>query len=164
METNKKGVTHVPAGEGKKTVWMVGTDLITFKATGEDTDGAYALFDSLILPQGGPPPHIHHREGEAWYVLEGEFEFLNNDHWIKASAGSFVYAPKGSLHTLKCVGEEPGRLLTLVTPAGFEKFFEELGVPGTDVSDPPPFGPAEIEKLLTTAPKYGLEMPPPPGR
>ncbi len=164
METKETGVTHVPAGEGKKTVWMVGTDLITFKATGEDTNGAYALFDSLILPQGGPPPHIHHREDEAWYVLEGEFEFLDNDRWIKASAGSFVYAPKGSLHTLKCVGKEPGRLLTLVTPAGFEKFFEELGVPGTDVSDPPPFGPAEIEKLLTTAPKYGLEIPPPPGR
>ena len=115
METKKKGVTHVPAGEGKETVWMVGTDLSTFKATGEDTDGAYALFDSLILPQGGPPPHIHHREDEAWYVLEGEFEFLNNDHCVKASAGSFVYAPKESLHALKCVGEEPGRLLTLVT-------------------------------------------------
>ncbi len=88
---------------------------------------------------------------------------MNGDHWIKASPGSFVYAPKGSLHTLKCMGEEPGRLLALVTPAGFERFFEEIGVPGDDVSDPPPFGPAEIEQLLATAPKYGLEIPPPPG-
>jgi hypothetical protein len=94
-------------------------------------------------------------------VLEDEFEFLNGDHRIKAGPGSFVYAPKGSLHALKCVGEEPGRLLTLATPAGFERFFEEIGVPGDDVSDPPPFGPAEIEQLLATAPKYGLEVPPP---
>jgi hypothetical protein len=62
------------------------------------------------------------------------------------------------------VGEKPWRLLTLVTPAGLEKFFEELGVPGTDVSSPPPFGTEEIEKLLTSAPKYGLEKPPPPGQ
>lgn len=73
MQTKRSGATHLSAGEGKK-VWMVGTDLITFKATSETTGGEYALFDSLILPQGGPPPHIHHRKDESFYVLEGEFE------------------------------------------------------------------------------------------
>ena len=67
METERKGVTHVPTSEGK-TVWMVGTDLITFKATTETTGGSYALFDSLVLPGGGPPPHIHHREDESFYA------------------------------------------------------------------------------------------------
>ena len=161
MEIEKKHVRHVPAG-ASKTVWTVRTDPITFKVTGRTTGGAYALVDSSILPGGGPPPHIHHREDEAWYVLEGEFEFLAGDRWIPASPGSFVHAPKGALHTLKNVGEKPRRLLTLAVPTGLEDFFAELGVPGTDVSDPPPFGPAEIEKLLATAPKYGLEVPPPP--
>ena len=51
----------------------------------------------------------------------------------------------------------------LVVPAGLEELFGGLGVSGADVSDPPPFGPAEIEQLLAAAPKYGLEVPPPPG-
>lgn len=162
MDIHEQRVNHVPEGEGK-TVWMVGTDLITFKATGEDTDGAFALFDSLVLPGGGPPPHIHTREAESFYVLEGEFEFFAGDHWIKAAPGSFVHVPKGALHTLKNAGAKVGRLLTLVAPAGLDKYFEEAGVPGTDVSDPPPFGPEEIENMLSILPKYGLQMPPPPG-
>lgn len=151
-------VTHSPDGEGK-TLWVVGTDLITFKATGASTGGAYALFDSLVLPGGGPPPHIHHRETEGFYVVEGQFAFLDGERWIPASPGSFVHVPKGALHTLRNVGEGVGRLLTLVVPAGLDSFFEEVGEPGTDVSTPP--GPPDIQKLLATAPKYGLEIPPP---
>ncbi len=160
METGEQGATHVPQGEGK-TVWMVGTDLITFKATGASTGGAYALFDSLVLPGGGPPPHIHTREDEAFYVLEGNFEFLAGERWIGASPGSYVHIPRGSLHTLRNAGDEVGRLLTLVVPAGLERFFEEAGEPGTDVSAPPE-GPPDVEKLLETAKRYGIEFPPPP--
>lgn len=158
METQKQSVTHLPNGEGK-TVWMVG-DLITFKATGESTGGEYALFDSLILPDGGPPPHIHHREAESFYVLEGEFEFLAGERWIQAAPGSFIHVPIGALHTFKNVGEGVGRLLTLVVPAGLDSFFEEAGEPGTDISSPP--GPPDVEKLLETAARYGIEFPPPP--
>lgn len=161
MEIEEQAVTHSPDGEGK-TVWMVGTDLITFKATGEDTAGAYALFDSLVLPGGGPPPHIHTREDESFYVLEGEFEFLAGDHWIQATPGSFVRVPKGSLHTLKNAGDSVGRLLTLVVPAGLDRYFEEAGEPGTDVSSPP--GPPDVGSLLKTAERYGIEIPPPPER
>ncbi len=160
METERREVTHSAEGEGR-TVWMVGTDLITFKATGEDTDGAFALFDSLVLPGGGPPPHIHTREAESFYVLSGEFEFLAGDRWIQAAPGSFVHVPKRALHTLRNAGSEVGRLLTLVVPAGLDRYFEEMGVPGTDVSDPPPFGPEEVDQMLAVLPKYGLEMPPP---
>lgn len=159
MATREETVKHLPDGEGK-TLWMVGTDLMTFKSTGEDTGGAYALFDSLVLPGGGPPPHIHHREAESFYVLEGEFEFLAGDCWIKAAQGSFVHISKGSLHTLRNAGDEVGRLLTLVVPAGLDEFFEEAGEPGTDISSPP--GPPDVEKLLKTAEKYGMEFPPPP--
>ena len=153
---------HVPEGEGK-TVWMVGTNLITFKATGETTNGAFALFDSLVLPGGGPPPHIHHSESESFYVLEGEFEFLDGSRWIPASSDSFVHVPTGALHTLKNVGQGVGRLLTLVVPAGLDKFFEEAGTPGTAVSSPPPLPkPEDIEKMLMSTERYGIEFPPPP--
>ncbi len=74
METNEQGVTHVPPGGGKK-LWVT-DELMTFKASGEDTGGAYSLTDSMVPPRGGPPPHIHHREDEAFWVLEGVLEVL----------------------------------------------------------------------------------------
>lgn len=136
---------------------------MTFKATGEDTGGKYALTDSVVPPRGGPPPHIQHREDESFWVLEGELEFLVGEGTIRAGAGSFVHVPRGTLHTYENVGTGPARFLTLMVPAGLEKFFEEVGKPGTDVSSPPPVDDAEIEKLLAAAPRYGVEIPPPPG-
>jgi hypothetical protein len=63
---------------------------------------------------------------------------------------------------LKNAGEDVGRLLTLVVAAGLDEFFEEGGAPGTEISAPPPFGPREIQSLLETAGRYGIEIPPPP--
>jgi hypothetical protein len=81
---------------------------------------------------------------------------------IGASAGSFVHLPRGVIHTYKNVGATSARFLTLMVPAGLEKFFEEVGKPGTDLSTPPPFGEEDVEKLLAVAPNYGAEIPPPP--
>ena len=81
---------------------------------------------------------------------------------IGASAGSFVHLPRGVIHTYKNVGATPARFLTLMVPAGLEKFFEEVGKPGTDLFTPPPFGEEDVEKLLAVAPNYGAEIPPPP--
>lgn len=162
MESERRSVTYVPPGEGR-TLW-VADELMTFKATGEDTGGRYALTDSAVPPRGGPPPHVQHREDEAFWVIEGELEFLVGEGTIKAGAGSFVHVPRGTLHTYENVGAGPARFLTLMVPAGLEKFFEEVGKPGTDVSSPPPLDEAEIEKLLAVAPKYGIEIPPPPGQ
>ena len=61
-------------GEGD-SFWVLG-DLYTFKVTGKQTNGAFTVVDQVIQPQSGPPPHIHHREDEAFYVLAGRFSFL----------------------------------------------------------------------------------------
>ncbi len=95
-------------------------------------------------------------------MLEGELEFMVNGRIIPAIAGSVIYIPRDNLHTFKNVGTTPSRILIIATPAGLEGFFEEAGEPVTDPSSPPPFGQAEIENVLATAPKYGLEIPPPP--
>lgn len=150
---------HVAPGEGR-SLWVAG-DLITFKLVGEDTGGAFVLGENVSRPGGGPPPHIHHREDETFYVLRGEYEFLVGGRRIRAGAGSVVYGPKGIPHTFENVGTEPGRMLALVTPAGIEGFFEEVGEEATDASSPPRFGPEEIERLLAAAPRYGIEMLPP---
>ncbi len=160
METQKQSV-HSPEGEGD-SLWMLDS-LITFKLTGEDTGGGMTLIDSVVMPHSGPPPHIHEREDETFYVLEGEFAFLAGEETIWASAGSVVYGPRGVVHTYRNIGDEAGRFLTMITPSGFEEFFYEMGEPVEDPSAPPPTTPEKIEKMLATAPKYGLEFPPPPG-
>jgi quercetin dioxygenase-like cupin family protein len=67
-------LTHPPTvrepGEGK-VIAVVG-DVYRFLATGEETDGRYAMFEAVVSPGGGPPPHIHSREEESFYVLDGE--------------------------------------------------------------------------------------------
>ena len=125
---------------------------MTFKASGEDTGGAYSLTDSMVPPQGDPPPHIHHREDEAFRVLEGELEVLVGENKFKAGAGSFVHLPKGVLHSYQNVGTGPARLLTLMVPAGLERFVEEVGNPGTELSSPRPFEEGDIDKILALAP------------
>ena len=97
METKQAGgVRHVPPGEGR-SIWIVG-DTYTFKAVGEDTNGAYMLFEGEIPLRSGPPPHIHHWEDEAYYILDVQVEIFDNDHTFVAGAGSFVHFPRGTLH------------------------------------------------------------------
>ena len=81
-------------GEGR-TIAVVG-DVYRFLATGEDTEGKYALWEALVLPGGGPPPHVHSREEEGFYVLDGEVTLYINDQRSVATAGMFVNMPIGS--------------------------------------------------------------------
>lgn len=150
----------VPTGEGRS--FSVVGDIYTFKAVGEDTGGAYSLFEFFIPPQHGSPPHIHNRENETFYILEGELSFQVGERHMTLPAGSFVHAPKGIPHSFHNQGKTPVRTLTMVVPAGLEKFFEEVGYPVTDKDTPVPITPAEqIKKMLEVAPKYGIEMLPP---
>ena len=84
------------AGEGK-SAWVVG-DLYTVKASGKDTGGAFALIEVMVPPGSGPPPHLHHREDEAFYIVEGEFEVHVDQQRLSAGPGSWVQMAKGSLH------------------------------------------------------------------
>jgi quercetin dioxygenase-like cupin family protein len=156
METKKDRAKYAAPGEGK-TLWVAG-DLVTFKIVGEDTNGAYSLFEVESNPGGGPPPHVHRREDEIFCVLEGEHEVSIGERTVRASAGSVVYGPRNVPHAYKNVGATPGRILGFVAPAGIEGFFEEVGEEAKDPSTPPPFGQREVERLLAAAPKYGIEM------
>jgi len=160
----ERGTTHRAPDEGK-AFWIPGEMLVAFRGTGEDTGGAYSLFELTAQPQGGPPPH-RHRDDEGFYVLEGEFEFLCGDVTIGANAGSFVHIPKGTVHTFKNVGTAPGRLLITASPAGpHERFFEEVGEPAADRTSPPvPEGPPDIERLVAAAATHGIEILLPSGR
>ncbi len=159
-ESDQRRVTHVPPGEGR-AVWVVG-DTYTFKATGEQTDGSFMLFEASIPPGSGPPPHLHLREHEAYYVLEGEIEVLDGDRSFVAGAGSFVHVPKGAVHRFENVGQTDARMLVLAAPAGLEGFLLEVGQPAVEGGTAPPLGEEEMERTVRAAPKYGLELLPPP--
>ncbi len=161
-ESKAVGSTAGVYPDGGRSIWLLGM-LITFRAVAEETGGDYSLYEQTVPPQLGPPPHIHHQETEAFYVLEGKFEFLKGDQTVTASSGSFVYVPKGVLHTFRNVGEIPARFLAIVTPGGLhEKLLGEIGEPAKSQSLPSlPEGPPDVERIVRIAQKYGTELPPP---
>ncbi|HZY84135.1 MAG TPA: cupin domain-containing protein [Gemmataceae bacterium] len=141
-----------------RTVAVVG-DVYRFLATGEDTNGKYALWEAVVPPGGGPPPHVHSREEEGFYVLEGEITILVRDKRLAAGPGMFANMPVGTPHSFKNESGRPAKVLISVAPAGLEKMFFEFGVPlpeGSTTALPPTK--EEIEKLLAVAPKYGIEI------
>jgi quercetin dioxygenase-like cupin family protein len=128
-EKREKGVAHIPPGEGARSLWVMGV-LVTYKIPSQKTGGAYSLFEVTTQPGAGPPQHIHHREDESFYVLEGEYEFLIGEETLRVGTGSLLYFPKGTLHAHRGVGEGVGRMLVTQTPGGlYERFFEEVGKP-----------------------------------
>jgi mannose-6-phosphate isomerase-like protein (cupin superfamily) len=153
MNTHEVALTK---GEGR-AIWLLG-DLYTFKLTGE----ALSVTELTVFPQNGPPPHIHQREDESFWVLEGEFSVLLGERTLTAGQGAFVHIPKGMLHTYKNVGSTPGRMIVLLTPGGFERLWAELGEPATQRTTPPPVDAGVIEKLIALAPTYHLQIPPAP--
>jgi quercetin dioxygenase-like cupin family protein len=115
----RKMITNVlHAGQGR-SVWVVG-DLYTFLATGEDTNGTYALIQATVPPGSGPPPHIHRREDEAFFVIEGELSFQVDGRNMSATPGAWVTLPKGTLHAFKNIGQTQAKMLILVNPSGLE--------------------------------------------
>ena len=157
-------MTHQPTlrkpTEGR-TVAVVG-DVYRFLATGEDTNGKYAMWEALVPPGGGPPPHVHSREEESFYILEGEITFTIDGKPLVATAGMFANMPVGMPHSFKNESRKPAKMLISVAPAGLEKMFFEFGlpVPQGATAAPPPTK-QEIEKLLAIAPRYGIEIIPP---
>jgi quercetin dioxygenase-like cupin family protein len=141
-----------------RTIAVVG-DVYRFLATGNDTNGKYALWEAIVGPGGGPPPHVHSREEEGFYVLEGEITFTVNGERVVATAGMFANMPVGTPHSFKNESNQPAKMLISVAPAGLEQMFFEVGVrlaEGATTTLPPTK--EEIERLLATAPSYGIEI------
>jgi quercetin dioxygenase-like cupin family protein len=146
-----------PPSEGR-TMAIVG-DVYRFLAVGDDTNGQYAVWEAVVPPGGGPPLHVHSREEEGFYVLEGEITFQIGDRRLVATAGTFANMPVGTPHSFKNESGRPARMLISVAPAGLEQMFFELSVPlpqGATTAPPPTR--EEIDKLLEVAPRYGIEI------
>jgi quercetin dioxygenase-like cupin family protein len=153
--SNQPTINTPPQG---RTIAVVG-DVYRFLATGQETNGKYALFEALVGPGGGPPPHVHSREEEGFYVLEGEITFTVNGERVVAKAGTFANMPVGTPHSFKNESDRPAKMLISVAPAGLKAMFFEVVAPlaeGATTASPPTKD--EIEKLLAIAPSYGIEI------
>ena len=142
--------------------WFLGT-LVTIKASSQTTAGRVAVTENLAPRGAGSPLHVHHREDEWFYVVEGELTFWVGGQIITASAGSFVYGPRDIPHTF-AVSSDTARFLLVTEPAGFEEFVRALSEPATELVIPPPATePPDIEAMTRLAAEYGLEILGPPG-
>ncbi len=150
QQTPSSGIV-VTSKERKTTeVFCVRTDLIL---RGEDTNGAYASYEIIAQPGRGAKSHIHSREDEALYVVEGLFQVCCGDKGYTLGAGDFVSLPKSLPHMFTNIGQTVGRLLGIATPAGLEGFFE-------DIDELVKVKQAEVTRQEFTAvcDKYGIEF------
>lgn len=124
------------------------------RSTSETTNGAFCLIEQWEVPPGfASPYHVHHLEDEAFYILEGEMAFVCDNKWMKAGPGAYVFGPREIPHGFKVIGTAPARILLMCTPAGFERFVLEMG---EDPKSPP--SPPDMEKLVTLAAKYKIDI------
>jgi mannose-6-phosphate isomerase-like protein (cupin superfamily) len=143
-------------GQGE-TFWLFG-DFYAIKTTAGQTGGAYSITEIESFPGNGPPPHIHHKEDECFYVVEGAFSVIVADRIYDVADGDFVRIPRGTPHTYKNVGAIPGKMLVILTPGGFERMWAELGRPGSLNQPPKDDDPSTLNRLLSLAAGYGLEI------
>jgi mannose-6-phosphate isomerase-like protein (cupin superfamily) len=118
-----EATVHRP-GEGER---IGGPTKVTIKATGDQTDDSFYLGEVVAEPGfAGPPPHVHERVHDMFYVLEGTFTMRLSDETTELPAGSFVCVPPGVVHTFSNPGEAPVRFLNFNTPAGWENYMRDL--------------------------------------
>lgn len=124
------------------------------RSTGETTNGAFGLMEHSMMPPGfASPYHTHHREDEAFYVLEGEMAFVCGGTWLKAGPGTYVFGPREIPHGFKVIGDAPARMLLLCAPAGFEQFVLEMSQPAMSPPSPP-----DMAKLIALAAEYHIDI------
>jgi quercetin dioxygenase-like cupin family protein len=113
-------------GEGFRLQSGPGRDLI-FKVTGEDTGGAFDYFIVEVVPKGGPPLHVHHKQEETIHVLKGKFKVRIGEDLFYLEEGGFAYLPSQVPHTFLNLTDQPGELIVVYTPGGGHKFYQEFG-------------------------------------
>ncbi len=158
---NSSRQAHIVDSKKGRTASLVG-DVYRLLVSGVETQGRYAVVETLVPPGGGPPPHLHRREEEGFFVLEGEITFLIGERRLVAGPGTFANMPIGVPHAFKNESIQPARMIVLVAPAGFEQMFFEVGTelpPGSTAPVPP--SAEEIERLKLAAARYGIEFIPP---
>jgi mannose-6-phosphate isomerase-like protein (cupin superfamily) len=168
METSAKVV-----GPEDGLAGTLGTIGVRMMIEGHESGGGFSLVEHPMPPKAlAAPLHRHNREDEYSYVLEGRLGALLGDDVLEAGVGDLVFKPRDQWHTFWNPGDEPARILEIISPAGFEQFFATLvKMGGVQRADPEALGALCQEYALDMDPetvpglveRFGLNMPPAPG-
>ena len=144
--------TVIGPSDGK--AGFLGSIGVRFMIDGENAGGDFSLVEHPLSPRAlAAPLHRHTREDEYSFVLEGRMGGLLGDDVVEAGPGALVFKPRNEWHTFWNAGDEPCRILEIISPAGFEKFFAELSAGGGAGAMAP-------EALGELSARYALEMQP----
>jgi len=153
---NTSAAASVAAGEGEARWWFA--SLAVIKATAADTGGLLTIVEVTEPPWAQAPLHIHHREDEAFWILEGTVTLYVGDEVIEAGPGNYAFGPRDVPHRYQ-VGPEGCRMLFICTPAGFEDLVREMSVPAAARTLPPAAeGPPDMELVSAVAVAHGCEL------
>jgi len=123
----------------------------SLRATSATTGGAFGLVEGHEMPPGFESPyHMHTKEDEAFYVLEGEIAFIVGGQWMVGGPGTYAFGPRNIPHGFTVVSETPARMLLLATPGGFENFVNDLRQPE--------LAPPDMGLVMAAAARYGIEI------
>ena len=122
---------------------------VQFKIDAEDTGGQVSVVEHPFDVGALVPPHVHHLEDEISIVIEGEIGFRSEDREAVLSEGGYIIKPRGEVHAMWNAGRVPARMIEIITPAGFDKFFRELSQMNAQ-------GPATMPQIAELAGRYEL--------
>lgn len=146
----------VPADAGEARWWL--GHLAVIKATAEDTGGRMTIVEVTAPPGLEAPLHVHHREDEAFWILDGDLTLQVGDTTIEAKAGDYAFGPRDIPHSYK-VGDNGCRMLFICTPGGFEALVRDMSQPAAErVIPPPPSEPPDFDFVARVAQAHGCEL------
>ena len=121
----------------------------------DESRGSIGIFTETVPAPAGPPVHVHHDADEILYLLEGEARVLADGHESNLKTGELAFVPKGAEHTFRVTSKEGGKLLIIVTPAGFEGFFAQVAAKDLKL-------PEDMERINELAADYNMRNIAPP--
>ena len=140
----------------ERSIWYMG-GLMTFHADSNSTNGAFSLVEVHTLPGGEPPMHVHEREEELFYVLEGSLKVFRGSEELILGPGQSGFLPRGVPHTFR-VQSNYVRMLTYITPGGFEEFFRQIGRPAEALMPEPNPAAPDFARIMRVAGEFGIRF------
>jgi len=156
-----RGVISSP--DTQTAIWFLGA-LSQVRLSGEQTGGAFSVTENLVRRGNGSPVHVHDRDDETFFVLDGELRVVAGEEEHTAGPGTVAVLPRRLGHAY-VVTSATARFLSLHTPAGFEQFTAEVGQPAPALTLPPePAEPPDLAALAQAAARHGITILAPPPR
>ena len=141
------------------SMWYMAS-LTTYLVEATDTNGDFGLMESVLVPGNEPPPHVHSREDELYYLLEGEFDVYVGEEAFKVETGACVFLPKLTPHAF-VIRSPRLRLLLLITPGGLEGAFRGMASPARNLELPtgmPTYSTADLQRTVQILEHYGVTL------